>query len=203
MKKVLLLTSSPRGEASLSTQIATELAKKIENSQLVTRELWRDSLPHITPELIGAVYTPAEARTAEQVKSLALSDELVAELKAADVIVIGAGMINFGIPSTLKTWIDHIVRAGVTFSYGEAGPEGLVQGKKLILVLASGGVYSVGPMASFNHVEPYLRSSLGFLGLTDVETVLIEGTAMGPEATEQAVVNAKAKAETLAALHSS
>ncbi|MES2461979.1 MAG: NAD(P)H-dependent oxidoreductase, partial [Armatimonadota bacterium] len=115
----------------------------------------------------------------------------------ADMVVIAAGMFNFGMPSTLKTWIDHVTRAGLTFRYGDGGPVGLVQGKKVILVLAMGGVYSSGPMAPMNHLEPHLRTSLGFLGMTDIETVAIEGTAMGPEATEQAVAAARARAETL------
>jgi FMN-dependent NADH-azoreductase len=127
---------------------------------------------------------------------------LIAELNNADIVVIGAGMINFGVPSGLKSWLDHVTRAGVTFRYGAAGPEGLVTGKKVILVLATGGIYSTGPMAPLDHMEPHLRTSLGLLGMTDVETILIEGTAMGPEATEEALTGARAKAVALTAPYS-
>ncbi len=198
MIHVLLITSSPRGDASYSTQVATELAHKIPGAQIAERDLWSDPIPHIGPGYVHAAFTPEAARTPEQTDALALSDELIAELKAADVVVIGAGMINFGVPSALKSWIDHIARVGQTFTYGEAGPVGLVTGKKLILVLASGGVYSVGPMTALNHLEPYLRSMLGFLGLTDVQTVLAEGVSQGPEAAEREVAAAREKAETLA-----
>jgi FMN-dependent NADH-azoreductase len=107
-------------------------------------------------------------------------------------------MSNFGVPATLKTWIDYLVRSRVTFQYGETGPVGLITGKKVYLVLASGGVYSTGPGASVNHLEPYLRAILGFMGLIDVETILIEGVAMGAEASEKALEGAQARIKELA-----
>lgn len=110
-------------------------------------------------------------------------------------------MINFGLPSVLKSWIDHITRAGLTFRYSEAGVEGLVRGKKAILVLATGGIYSEGPRAAMNYLEPYLRAILGFLGVTDIETILLEGVAYGPEATEKSLAQARALAETLVLSH--
>ena len=143
MKNVLLITSSPRGEASHSTRVATELASKI-GGQTVLRELWKEPLPPIGTDFALGIHTPVEQRTEPQQAAVALSDALVEELKASDVIVIGAGMINFGLPATLKTWIDYITRSGLTFQYGEAGPVGLVTGKKVILVLASGDVALVG-----------------------------------------------------------
>jgi FMN-dependent NADH-azoreductase len=198
MSNVLLLTSSPRGEASYSTQIATELAQKITGAQLTVRELWRNPLPTLTPEFLHASFTPADSRTPEQREALALSDKLITELQAADIVIVAAGMINFGMPSPLKSWIDLVTRAGLTFRYGEAGAEGLVTGKKTIFVLATGGIYSEGPMTAMNHLEPPLRTNLGFLGLTDVETIVIEGVAMGPEMTEKALAAAHTKAEALA-----
>lgn len=200
MKNVLLINSSPRGEASFSTQVATELARKITGAHLTVRDLWRDPLPHIDPHFIQSAFTPEANRTPEQKQALALSDELIAELKTADVLVIGAGMINFGIPSPLKSWIDHVSRAGQTFRYSEAGAEGLLVGKKVYLVLATGGIYSSGPAATMNYMEPHLRTSLGFLGLTDIETVLIEGSALGPERIEQALTEARTKVGALAAV---
>jgi len=202
MNNVLLLTSSPRGEHSLSTQVATELAQKIQGAHLTVRNLWSAPLPHIGPGFIHAIFTPEESRSPEQREALALSNELIAELKAADLVIIAAGMINFGMPSTLKTWIDYITRSGETFSYGEAGPQGLVTGKKVALVIATGGVYSAGPMTAMNHLEPHLRAVLGFLGMTDVETILIEGVAFGPEATEKALTDARTKAEQFAESYS-
>lgn len=199
MKNVLLITSSPRGEASHSTQVAKSLAADLGGS-LVLRDLWRESLAPIGPEFVHAAYTPEEARTPEQRAILLPSDEAIAQVKAADVVVVAAGMINFGMPAALKTWIDLISRAGITFRYGESGPEGLLTGKKLILVLASGGVYSSGPFAAMDHLEPALRANLGFLGLTDVETIRIEGVAYGAEALEKALSQAEIRSrEVLAA----
>jgi FMN-dependent NADH-azoreductase len=197
MKKVLLITSSPRGEASHSTRVATELASKI-GGQTVLRELWREPLPPIGTDFALGIHTPAEQRTEAQQAAVALSDALVEELQAADVVVIGAGMINFGLPATLKTWIDHITRSGLTFQYGEAGPQGLVTGKKVILVLASGAVYSSGPFQAYNHLEPTLRTNLGFLGMTDVETIWLEGLVYGDEAVAGAVARADERSQELA-----
>ena len=197
MKNVLLITSSPRGEASHSTRVATELASKI-GGQTVLRELWKEPLPPIGTDFALGIHTPVEQRTEPQQAAVALSDALVEELKAADVIVIGAGMINFGLPATLKTWVDYITRSGLTFQYGEAGPVGLVTGKKVILVLASGGVYSSGPFQAYNHLEPTLRTNLGFIGLTDVETIWLEGLLYGDEAVAGAVARADERSQELA-----
>jgi FMN-dependent NADH-azoreductase len=189
MKNVLLVTSSPRGEMSHSRRVATELAQKL-GGNLTVRELWREPMTPIGPEFLQALSTPEAERTPQQWATLAPSDEALAEIQAADTVIVAAGMINFGMPATLKTWIDHIARAGVTFRYSEAGPEGLLKGKRLVLVLAAGGVYSSGPRAAMDHLEPALRTTLGFLGLTDVETIWIEGVAFGEVATELALTEA-------------
>lgn len=202
MKNLLLVTSSPRGEASHSTSLAGELADglaRTTGATIARRELWRDPLPEIGPAFVHASYTPAEARTPEQDAALADSNAVVAEVQAADTLVIGAGMINFGAPAALKTWIDHLARRGLTFRYGEAGPEGLLRGKRAILILASGAVYSAGPYASFNHLEPPIRSVLAFLGITDVETVWVEGVAAGEEATTLALAAARERIEAIVA----
>lgn len=201
MSSILLLTSSPRPD-SLSTKIATELAEKIKSNNpgktLVHRDLAADNLPHIDGPFTAAIRTPADARTPEQQELIKVSDALVDELLAADTLVIGTGLINFNIYSSLKTWIDNVARAGRTFTYTETGPKGLVTGKKAYIVLASGGVYSQGPAAPLNHAVPYLKSVLGFIGITDVETVYIEGVAFGPEAAEKAIGAAQARASELA-----
>lgn len=201
MSSILLLTSSPRAE-SLSTPIAVDLAEKLKGqkpgSVVVRRDLAANPLPHIDDLFTGAIRKPAEARTAEEIAAIKTSDELVAELFAADTIVISTGLINFNIYSSLKTWIDNVARAGVTFKYTESGPVGLVTGKKVYVVLASGGVYSQGPAVPLNHAVPYLKSVLGFLGITDIETIYVEGLAFGPEAAEKAIGAAKSRVEEIA-----
>jgi FMN-dependent NADH-azoreductase len=197
MGTVLLVTSSPRGDASHSTKIARSLAERLASgdsrSTVVVRDLSREPLSHIGEDFVTALATPAEKRTAAQSAAVALSDQLIAELFAADAIVIASAMINFGVSSTLKTYIDHLVRGGATFRYSETGPEGLVKGKKAYIVRASGGVYSEGPMQSFNFQDTYLTKILGFIGITDVEIIPIEGVAFGPEATKRALVAAAAR----------
>jgi FMN-dependent NADH-azoreductase len=127
---------------------------------------------------VGAAYTPVEARTPEQNKMLAVSEALIAELQQADEYVFGVPMHNFSIPSTLKLWIDQVVRAGRTFSYSSSGPAGLLTGKKATLLIASGGIYDHGTaLASLNFVTPYLRTVFGFIGITDLTVIAAEGTA--------------------------
>jgi len=126
---------------------------------------------------------------------VALSDLLIAELSAADVLVLAVPMYNFGLPSTLKAWIDHVVRAGRTFGYSPNGVEGLVKGKKAILVLARGGVYSEGPYKPFDFQEPYLRAVLGFIGITDVEVVDVAGVAVSAIGPEKALASAVAQSK--------
>ena len=200
MSRILLITSSPRLE-SYSTKVARTLAENLASrspdSTLVVRDLTREPLPHIDERFVVARALAPENLTAAQRAALTVSDMLLKELFAADTIIIAAGMINFGIPSNLKAYIDYIVRPGVTFKYSEKGPEGLIKGKKLYLVLARGGVYTQGPMRQFNFQDPYLRTTLGFIGLGDIEVITVEGVAFGPEAAERAV---KAALEQVAAI---
>jgi FMN-dependent NADH-azoreductase len=201
MSQVLLVTSSPRGAASHSSKIAGKLADQLASgdpqSTVVVRDLFRDPLPHIGEDFVTALGTPAESRTPGQRAAVALSDRLIAELFAADVIVIASAMINFGVSSTLKTYIDNLLRAGATFRYSAAGPEGLVKGKKAYIVQASGGVYSQGPMQPFDFQDSYLRHVLGFIGIADVEVIRMEGIAFGPEAAEKAVSAATGRVSTV------
>ena len=148
---------------------------------------------------MGAFSTPADQRTPEQQALVAESDALIDELQSADVVALGLPLYNCGIPSTLKAYFDHIARSGRSFSYGENGPKGLVTGKKVYVVLASGGVYSEGAAVQMDHAIPYLRSVLGFLGMTDVEVIRVEGVGMGPEATAKALDKATARIEALVA----
>lgn len=194
MSQVLLVTSSPRGTASHSSRIAHNLADQLASgdprSSVVIRDLFREPLPHIGEDFVTALGTPAEQRTVAQKAALALSDQLIAELFAADVIVIASSMINFGVSSTLKTYVDYVLRSGATFRYTATGPEGLVKGKKAYIVQASGGVYSEGPAKAVDFQDSYLRHVLGFIGITDVESIHIEGVAFGPEATQKALASA-------------
>lgn len=196
---ILLLTSSPRAD-SLSTKLATELAEKLSaqksGAAIVSRDL--TNLAHIDDKFTVAIRTPADTRSAEQNETAKQSDALVQELLAADTLVIGTGLINFSIYSSLKSWIDNVARAGLTFKYGETGPVGLATGKKAYIVLASGGVYSNGPAAPLNHATPYLKSVLGFIGITDVEVIYVEGLAFGPEAAENAIAAARTRSDELA-----
>jgi len=203
MSNILLVTSSPRGEASLSTKVATDLADRLNaahpGGRIVRRDLVANPLPHIEPDYATGIYTPAEARTAHQAEVVGLSDTVVDELLAADHIVLATGLINFSISSTLKSWIDHISRSGRTFAYGADGPKGLVTGKKVYIVLASGGVYSEGPAAVMDFAVPYLKSVLGFNGMTDVEVIRVEGVGMGEDAIKAALAKAERQVQAITA----
>ncbi|MBT2562113.1 FMN-dependent NADH-azoreductase [Pedobacter sp. ISL-68] len=180
--KILHLISSPRGEASFSIKLGNAIVEKLQaanpDSTLITHDLTNTPFPHLEEVHINSFFTPLENHTAEFAEAIKHSNEAIAELKNADVIVIGAPLYNFGIPSTLKAWIDHIARAGQTFSYSENGPEGLVKNKKLYLAISSGGVYSEGPMKAYDFTESYLRSVLGFMGMVDVTAIRAEGLSM-------------------------
>jgi FMN-dependent NADH-azoreductase len=197
MTRILLVTSSPRGAESLSTRFATEIAEGLKarsGGALLTRDLTANPPPHITQAYIHGRVTPPEARTPEQAAAVALAHELVDEVKAADVIVLGSGMIKFGPSSQLKAWFDHITWPGVTFGYGEDGrPRGFLTGKKVYLVTATGGVFSEGDWAPFDFQTGNLRHLLGFIGLTDVELIRVEGTVFGPEAAKAAVAATEAQ----------
>ena len=180
MKKILNVISSPRGAASDSIRLAQALidalVKAYPDSAVKTVNLVEQHFPHLEESHLTSFFTPPEAQNDEQKRAIRYSDEAIGEIVESDIIVIGAPMYNFNIHSALKAWIDHIVRSGVTFSYSDKGPEGLVKGKKVYLVASSGGVYSDGPMKHMDFVEPYLRSILGFIGLTDITTLRVEGT---------------------------
>jgi len=182
MPTLLHLDSSPLGEASISRSLSHHFvdAWKVLHplSSVITRDLTQTPIPPVTGAWVGASYTPEDARTPEQKELLKLSDGLIAELQTADEYVFGVPMHNFGIPSTLKLWIDQIARAGKTFAYISGKPEGLLKGKKATFLIASGGVYDAGTaMASFNFVEPYLRTVFGFLGIVDTTFINAGGAA--------------------------
>ena len=202
MSHVLLITSSPRDAASLSSRFAADIAENLRlrpGGTLAVRDLAAHPVPHITPAYIEGRNIAPEARTPEQARAVEFALAVVDELKDADVIVLGSGMINFGLPSQLKAWFDHITWPGVTFAYGSSGPRGLLTGKKVYLVTAAGGVFSEGAYAPFDFQTNYLLHLLGFIGLTDVELVRVEGTALGADAARAAIANAEAVVRALLA----
>ncbi len=167
---VLHIDTSARHTGSFSRDLTQAVVDRLAPETVITRDL-TDTIPLITETWIGASFTPVDERTAEQKEALALSDKLVAEVQAADTLVIGVAMYNFSIPAALKAWIDQIARAGVTFKYTENGPEGLLKGKRAVLVVASGGV----PVGSdYDYATGYMRHVLGFIGITDVDIVAAE-----------------------------
>jgi FMN-dependent NADH-azoreductase len=190
MSTVLVLTSSALGEESVSNQLVQDAVSALRSQdpglRVVTRDLGGSPIPHITLDSATAL-RGAEPANAAQATAQALSNELVAELEAADTIVIGAPMYNFGIASTLKTWFDYVLRAGITFRYTESGPEGLLKGKRAIVIESRGGLYSQGPAQVMDAQEPHLRTLLGFIGIADVTFIRAERLAFGPEAREQAI----------------
>ena len=182
MTKILYISSSVTGENSFSLPLGKAIVEKLQlanpDNTLVEHNLISNPLPHITETHLIAFATTAGQRPPELQEAARLSDDAIAELMEADVVVIGAPLYNFGIPSALKAWIDHIARAGLTFHYTEHGPEGLVKGKKVYLAIATGGVYSEGPMLAYDFLTPYLKAVLGFIGMTDITVFRAEGTAI-------------------------
>ncbi len=203
MATILHIDSSVRNTGSLTRQLGSEFIAKLQAAdpaaRVVTRDLASAPVPHLTEQMLGAYFTPAEQRNADQAYVIKTSDTLVDELLAADTIVIGAPMYNFSVTSGLKAWIDHVARAGRTFKYGASGPEGLVTGKKVYVIVATGGAYSSGPAAALDHTTTYLRSVLGFLGMTDVTFIVAEGVAMGEEAVNAALAKTRAQIAAIAA----
>ena len=200
---LLHIDSSILGENSVSRSLSAsivERAKKLHPGISVTyRDLAADALPHLSPAHIAAWHgAPADAALAAD---LAVGGAIIDELFAADIIVIGAPMYNFTVPTQLKAWIDRSLIAGKTFKYTEAGPQSLLPpGKKVILGLSRGGFYGADtPAAAFEHQESYLRTALGFIGLTDVTVIRAEGIAMGPEARAAAIDLAQGEIAALAA----
>jgi len=190
---ILQINASARSEGANSTRVANSVVAQLQSANpsamLKLRDLAVTAHPVLDETALGALFTPAEKRTPEQAARVALDDALIAEVQAADAIVLGVPMYNFGVPVQLKNWIDAIARNGVTFSYTATGPKGLLTGKKVYVALARGGRYR-GTDADSQ--VPYLKTVLGFLGMTDVHFIYAEGLNMGPEAAEQGFAEAEA-----------
>jgi len=182
MANLLHITASTRGGASTSTQLGKAIIAKLEEahpgSTITKIDLEQQPMAHPDGSFIRAMFTPAESRTVQDNSALEESDRAIAKLLAADIVIFSLPFINFGIPSTLKAWLDTVNRAGITFTYAAEGPKGLLTGKKVYIALSSGGIYSEGPMQGYDHAVPYLKSFLSFIGLTDISVVRAEGTSM-------------------------
>jgi len=200
MKTALIVTSSALGDGSVSSRLAARLADRLREAapgvRLVRRDVGAHPVPHLAPETVGGIR--GEPATEAERAARALSDRLIAELEAADLVVIASPMYNFGMSSTLKAWFDHVLRAGATFRYTAAGPEGLLRGKRALVIETRGGRYGEGPAAGLDHQEPHLRTLLGFVGIEDVAFVRAEGLAMGADAADAAVAAAAARLAGLA-----
>lgn len=179
MKHILHLKSSIQGEISYSIKLGNNIVEKIKDkypgSTVEELNVVDMEIPHLTPAVLRTFFIPADQLTEADKEAIRLSDDLVKQLFAADIIVIGAPLINYTIPSSLKAWIDHITRAGITFGYGENGPVGKVTGKKVYVAMSSGGIYSEGPGKANDFVAPYLKAFLGLLGMTDLTVFRAEG----------------------------
>lgn len=192
--KILQINASARSNGANSTRLADAVTARLLAQQadavVELRDLASDPHPVLDEPALSALFTPAAQRTAEQSARVALDDALIAQVQSADVIVLGVPMYNFGVPVQLKTWIDAIARAGVTFRYTEKGPEGLLKNKKVYVALARGGLYRDTPADS---QVPYLKSVLAFLGMNDVEFIYAEGLAMGAESASKAFAEAETR----------
>ena len=179
---ILQINSSARRDASHSTRLANRIVERLRaadpDATLTLRDLGQSPHPVLDEATLTALFTPAQQRTAEQAARVAQDDALIAEIQAADVVVLGVPMYNFGVPASLKNWIDAISRAGVTFRYTERGPEGLLKGKKVYVALTRGGNYRNTPADT---QVPYLTTVFAFLGLVDVHFVYAEGLARGAD----------------------
>ena len=200
MTKALIINSSALGDASVSNKLTRQLADHLKAAdpslQIKVRDTGKEPIPHLTAATVGAIRGIAE--TDEARATLALSDALIEELAEADLLVIGSPMYNFGISSTLKTWFDHVLRAGRTFRYSEEGAvTGLMTGKKAVVIESRGGSYSDVPAGGPDSQEPHLRTMLGFIGITDVVFVRAEKLAFGPEAAAAAIEAAAAQLQSL------
>jgi FMN-dependent NADH-azoreductase len=193
MKTLLQINASMFGENGQSTRLADLFVAgwrdANRDAHVVLRDLAADPVPHLDGQRLGALIANPEQRSAEQQAVVDYSDGLIEEIRRADVIVLGLPMYNFALPSTLKAYLDHITRAGVTFRYTETGPVGLIGGKKVYVFAARGGMYVGTPEET---QTPYIRTILGFIGIDDVEFIYAEGLAMGEEKKQAGIAAAEA-----------
>ncbi|APC15426.1 FMN-dependent NADH-azoreductase [Pseudomonas frederiksbergensis] len=194
MSRVLIIESSARQQDSVSRQLTQTFISQWKAAhpadQITVRDLATHPVPHLDANLLGGWMKPAEQRNETEQSSLERSNQLTDELLAADVLVMAAPMYNFAIPSTLKAWLDHVLRAGVTFKYTDTGPQGLLSGKRAYVLTARGGIYAGSPS---DHQEPYLRQVMAFIGIHNVTFIHAEGMNLGGDFHEKGLNQANAK----------
>ncbi|MDE1164103.1 MAG: FMN-dependent NADH-azoreductase [Pseudomonas sp.] len=194
MSRVLIIESSARQQGSISRQLTEQFVSQWQGAhpldELTVRDLASDPVPHLDADLLGGWMKPEAQRSHGELDALHRSNELTDELLASDVLVLAAPMYNFAIPSTLKAWLDHVLRAGVTFKYTDTGPQGLLTDKRAIVLTARGGIYAG---SASDHQEPYLRQVLAFIGIHDVEFIHAEGLNLGGDFFEKGLNQAKAR----------
>ncbi|MCF3195607.1 FMN-dependent NADH-azoreductase [Pseudomonas bubulae] len=199
MSNVLIIESSARQQGSFSRQLTRQFISQWQavrpGDQVTVRDLALNPVPHLDANLLGGWMKPEAQRSADEQASLKRSDELTDEVLGADVLVLAAPMYNFAIPSTLKAWLDHVLRAGVTFKYTETGPQGLLTGKKAYVLTARGGLYAG---STTDHQEPYLRQVMAFIGIHDVTFIHAEGMNLGSDFQDKGLKQAKAKLSAIA-----
>ena len=178
-RTVLRIDASARTQDSVTRDLSGRISALWTGAQVLHRDLAATPVPQLTEDWVTANFTPPANRTAAQTQALALSDSLIDELRAADILVIGLPVYNFGVPAALKAWVDHVARAGVTFRYTETGPEGLLTGKRAILAMASGGTQAG---AEIDYASTYMRHILRFIGITDVTVVAADQLALDADA---------------------
>ena len=204
MGSLLFVTASLMGEKSQSRQVAADYvaaaSKAHPGLKVVERHLTPDNIPHLGMDALGGFGASIEARTPAQAAAVAFADTIIEEVEAADTIVLAVPMYNFSVPSTLKAWLDHVARAGRTFKYTANGPEGQLKGKRVVVVESRGGFYTGdSPAKGMDFQEPYLRAFFGFVGITDVSFVQVEGQAIGPDVAAKGLATAKTAITRLAA----
>ncbi|WP_343625590.1 FMN-dependent NADH-azoreductase [Flavobacterium lindanitolerans] len=191
--KLLRVITSFKGKESMSFQLGNAIVEKIKTQHpeidTVIRNLTKDEIPHLNELHFNSFMTLAQNLSAELKDAISYSNDALEELLPADILVIDVPMYNLSIPSSLKAWIDHIVRVGITFRYSENGAEGLLKDKKVFLAIASGGIFSEGPLKEFDLTEKYMRNVLGFLGITDITVFRVEGSAI-PQFKDEALPKA-------------
>ena len=198
MSTVLVIASRILGDASASNQLIADALASLRlrdpDLKVISRDLGVNPVPHLDQDAATAIRTGSEANAAQMAARL-LSDRLIGELKAADTIIVGAPMYNFGMPSSLKAWFDYVLRAGITFKYSELGPEGLIKGKHALVIESRGGVYTDESSREMDSQEPHIRNLLSFIGITGVTFIRAEGLAFSSEAREQAMARARQQIE--------
>jgi FMN-dependent NADH-azoreductase len=195
MQTLLVINSSVSGANSASRLLVEHAAEEFQKinpgARIIRRDVGEAPIPHLTTETLAGVRGVPQTESEQRTRRL--SDELIAELRAADTIIIGAPMYNFGVPTGLRAWFDHVLRAGETFAYSDAGPKGLLAQKRALIIESRGGFYSEGATKAIDFQEPYLRQLLGFIGIADVTFIHAEKIGFGAQARDAAIATAKMK----------